>query len=327
MSEITLHVYQGEWGLPSIDLECLTSLALLKFAEIPVNINTRGSTFFSPSGTLPYLNDGTTKISSYKDILEYVKKKGGSLNRGLRESDLNPSQAYLEHLRTKLHSYLTYTLWGRAESAEATRFLYAKRTPFPMSFFKPGQILNKADQYLQIQRGFSIKSGIPPEEHLTRQITIDAKIFINEISKQLGDQEWFFGSSPSEFDANLYSYLALLLHYPQNFNPLAGHIRECKNLVKYVNRITTKYFEGFTFDSGKAQETAKSGRKTKSKSTTGSQDEEESNWKIQVFFGLFSIVSMVAFSLSTGILEISRESISPEGMDFDDEDDEETEDN
>lgn len=291
----------------------------MKFLDVPAEINTRGNTIFSPSGFLPYLSDGSEKIDSYNKISKYLAGKGLDANRDLKDEDRSLSSAYIHHAKSKLRSYLIYTLWGTTESAEATRFLYAKRSPFPLSFFKPGQYLKQAERYLQVQCGFSIKSGIPPEEHLTRGLIVEAKKFINEISAQLGDREWFFGQSPSEFDAILYSYLALLLHYPQNFNPLAGHIRECKNLVNFVSRITKKYFDGLTFDSG-LKVGSGSGKAFKQKAAG---DEEESNLKLQIIAGLVAFCSMVAFSLSTGILEISRDSIHQEAVDFDDEDEDE----
>ncbi|XP_059621410.1 metaxin-1 homolog [Phlebotomus argentipes] len=324
MSDTTLHVYRGEWGLASVDLECLQVLTLMKFLDVPAEINTRGSTFFSPTGFLPYISDGGQKINSYKKISKHFLGKGLDVNKDLKEEDRSLSSAYIQHAKSKLHSYLVYTMWGTTESAEATRFLYAKRSPFPLSFFKPGQYLKLAEKYLQVQCGFSIKSGIPPEEHLTRALIVDAKKFVNEISAQLSDRKWFFGASPSEFDVILYSYLALLLHYPQNFNPLAGHIRECRNLVDFVTRITKTYFEGLTFDSGVKISAASGSQGHKSKAKAPGE-EEESNLKLQIIAGLVALVSMIAFSLSVGIVEISRESIPHESMDFDDEDEDEDE--
>ncbi|XP_055691379.1 metaxin-1 homolog [Lutzomyia longipalpis] len=318
MTDITFHAYKGEWGLASMDLECLQTLTFLRFLDVPVNMNTRGNTLFAPNGSLPYINDGSHKVDGYKKIIKYCQEKGFDVNRGLKGEDKALSTAYIQHTKSKLHSYLVYTMWGTKESAEATRFLYAKRSPFPLSFYKPGQYLKQAEKYLEVQCGISIKDGAPPEEHLTRQLILDAKKFVNEISAQLGDREWFFGGTPSEFDGILYSYLALLLHYPLNFNPLAGHIRECRNLVDFVGRITKKYFEGLTFDSGEKIVITSEGKTKKTKA--GSGDEEESNLKLQIIAGIVALVSMVAFSLSVGIVEISRDSISPEAVEFLDED-------
>lgn len=94
MTESTiLFVYQGEWGLPSIDFDCLRALVstdrphplpacksvvfqcAVKFTRAPIAINTKGNPFRSGDGRLPYIQAYKRKIVGYEQIISYLQEQ------------------------------------------------------------------------------------------------------------------------------------------------------------------------------------------------------------------------------------------------------------
>lgn len=74
MESVVLNVFKGDWGLASIDLDCLIQLAYSKFANAPVEFNFSGRTFLSPTGFLPYSSLASSKLRSYDDFTGYLAK-------------------------------------------------------------------------------------------------------------------------------------------------------------------------------------------------------------------------------------------------------------
>lgn len=74
------------------------------------------------------------------------------------------------------------------------------------------------------------------------QVYREAERCINTLSVRLGDEDFFFGSHPTSLDATVYAYLAPLLKAPFPSPALQNHLKSTSNLVKFVVRITQRYF-------------------------------------------------------------------------------------
>ena len=74
------------------------------------------------------------------------------------------------------------------------------------------------------------------------QIYAEAEKCLTTLSVRLGDQDFFFGSHPTSFDAVVYAYLAPLLKAPFPKPVLQNYLKACTNLVKFVVRVTNRYF-------------------------------------------------------------------------------------
>lgn len=70
----------------------------------------------------------------------------------------------------------------------------------------------------------------------------EAEKCLTTLSVRLGDQEFFFGSHPTSLDATVYAFLAPLLKVPFPSPVLQNYLKACTNLVKFVVRITQRYF-------------------------------------------------------------------------------------
>lgn len=71
----------------------------------------------------------------------------------------------------------------------------------------------------------------------------EAQRCLTSLSERLGTEEFFFGKSPTSFDALVFSYLAPVLKVPfPNSIHLINHLNACDNLTAFVTRILKKYF-------------------------------------------------------------------------------------
>jgi len=70
----------------------------------------------------------------------------------------------------------------------------------------------------------------------------EAERCLNTLSVRLGDEDFFFGSHPTSLDATVYAYLAPLLKVPFPSPALQNYLKSTSNLVKFVVRITQRYF-------------------------------------------------------------------------------------
>lgn len=117
---------------------------------------------------------------------------------------------------------------------------------------------------------------------------------------RLGDGDFFFGQQPSTIDAIVYSYLALLLKAPLPNPVLQNHLKNCTNLVKYVSRISQRYFEYEyqTYEKDKAEKNAE-------KLGEDNESEFPNKRRNQILAAFVATLAMAGYALSTGIVEVS----------------------
>jgi metaxin len=153
--------------------------------------------------------------------------------------------------------------WGQPQNLDETRTLYAKRIPFPFNFYYPRKYVLKVNELTQTLANFSIDD--PIENHDTANVSISfiknfselshqlsifqlnakAKKCLNWISEKLATNEWQkrLEEFPSEYDATLYAYLAIISRQKLPDSQLQAHAKQCDNLLKFVEKITKKFFK------------------------------------------------------------------------------------
>ena len=77
--------------------------------------------------------------------------------------------------------------------------------------------------------------------HSEQDILKIAKKTLTDLSVLLADKNYFFGSSPSTFDAAAFAFLAEVILFNLD-NPLNRSAREFNNLVRYCDRINEQYY-------------------------------------------------------------------------------------
>lgn len=133
-----------------------------------------------------------------------------------------------------------------------------------------------------------------------QQVYSEAQKCLTLLSIRLGDGDFFFGQQPSAIDAIVYSYLAPLLKAPLPNPILQNHLKNCTNLVKYVSRISQRYFE-YEYQSYEKDKAEKNAEKL----GEDSDCEFPNKRRNQIFAAFVAILAMAGYALSTGIVEVS----------------------
>lgn len=291
-----LDVWKGDWGLPSVDLNCLNLLAYAKFSGVPLKINPTSNPFRTPNGTLPVLRCGGETLDSVKDITAFFRTRNYSADFGLTPKQCAEVVAYDTMLKEKIYPALQYVWWIDIKNYnEFIRPWYAKALPFPFNFYYPGKFERQAKAMME--------SLYPTEDEISvieNGVYSEAQKCLTLLSTRLGESEFFFGSHPTSLDAVIYSYLAPLLKAPLPNPALQNHLKACTNLVKFVTRISQRYFEDVCqkYERIKAEENVKKLRRD-------SESEFPNKRRNQFFAGLFATLAMVGYALSTGLVEVT----------------------
>lgn len=235
-------------------------------------------------------------ISGYDRIINHFKKEGFNID----ESDR--SEASLNYIKQNLYPFFMYQLFGNPQNLDVTRALLANRTPFPFNFYYPSKYVRKTEEICQTVVGFSLEE--PIDNHDTAEMALKAKKCLNWMSDKLGNKEFFFNGEPSEVDATIYAYLAIIFNFRLPNHALQSHIKPCENLVKYVNNMTKKFFkESELYESPFVTEENK---KKDQKVFTG-QEEDDPPAVVRrryILSGLVAAVSMVSYGYLTGIFSV-----------------------
>jgi len=68
-----LEAWSGDWGLPSIDSECLKILAFAKFSGAPLTQKCTNNPFWTPSGDLPVLRHAGVVLTDFNSIARHLR--------------------------------------------------------------------------------------------------------------------------------------------------------------------------------------------------------------------------------------------------------------
>ncbi|CAB1350996.1 unnamed protein product [Coregonus sp. 'balchen'] len=191
---LELYCWKGDWGLPSVDTDCLTVLAYAKFAGAPLKVHKITNPWRSPTGTLPSLKtteESTGSLSKPSNIIIHLRKQKYNADYDLSAKEGADTLAFVSLLEEKL--------------------LPALNIPFPLNFLLPNRIHNQQLERLRLVRG---DSTLEPGEQLEKELYHDALECMTLLSQRLGSHKFFFGDSPSSLDAYVFGHLAPLLKPP-----------------------------------------------------------------------------------------------------------------
>lgn len=262
-----------------------------------IKIQTNRSAFHSSNGLLPYLKTENNEVfSGYDRIVNFLKKEGFTIDESEK------SEACLNYIKQNLYPFFMYQLFGNPQNLDVSRALLANRTPFPFNFYYPSKLVRKTEEVCQATAGFSLEDSI--DAHDTAEIALKAKKCLNWISEKLRNNEFFFNGQPSEIDATVYAYLAIILKFRLPNHSLQSHMCNTDNLVKYVNNLTTKYFkESELYESPHVKE---QNLRQEQKVFTGQEDEDPPAVIKKRYFlsGMIAAVSMLSYGYLTGIFSV-----------------------
>lgn len=315
-----LYCWKGDWGLPSVDTDCLTVLAYAKFAGAPLKVHKITNPWRSPTGVLPALKtrEGDS-VSKPSNIIIHLRKQKYNADYDLSAKEGADTLAFVSLLEEKLLPALIYTQWVDSKNyVDVTRRWYAENIPFPLNFLLPNRMHRQQLDRLRLVRGDAL---LEPGEQLEKELYHDALECMTLLSQRLGSHKFFFGDSPSSLDAFVFGHLAPLLKIKLPNGKLQQHLNSLDNLRQYCTNILVLYFPSEGRDGPS--------RKVSVHSDGGDFDNEPHKRRNQFLSVLFAFGAMLGYAILTGIVSVKY--VQPheplEGLSHgDDEDEDEQED-
>ncbi|CAL8248964.1 unnamed protein product [Lota lota] len=292
-----LFCWEGDWGLPSVDTDCLIVLAYAKFAGAPLKVQKISNPWRSPSGSLPALRTSKGEVLSRpSDIIIHLRKQKYNADYDLSAREGADTLAFSSLLEEKLLPALIHTFWMDSKNyVELTRRWYAEHMPFPLSLFVPGRLQAGQQARLRLSRS---DHALDAGEELEKELYGDAVECMNLLSQRLGSSKFFFGDSPSSLDAVVFGHLAPLLGAKLPSERLQRQLRSLDNLTHFCANVLLLYFPS------DGRENAS--RKASSQAEGGDVDHEPNKRRKQILSGLVAVGAMLAYALFTGILSIQH---------------------
>ncbi|XP_076157313.1 metaxin-1-like [Alosa pseudoharengus] len=299
---LELYSWKGDWGLPSVDADCLTVLAYAKFAGAPLKVHKITNPWRSPTGILPALKTRENgSVSQPSKIIINLRKQKYNADYDLSAKEGADTLAFVSLLEEKLLPALIYTLWVDAKNyVDVTRRWYAENITFPLNFLLPNRMHNQQMERLRLVRGDPF---LEPGEELEKELYQDALECMSLLSQRLGSHKFFFGDSPSSLDAYVFGHLAPLLKIKLPNGKLQNHLTSLDNLRQFCTNILVLYFPSDVREPPT--------RKMSVQPDGGDFDNEPHKRRNQFLSALVAIGAMLGYAILTGI--VSLKDIRPQG--------------
>ncbi|XKL63990.1 hypothetical protein PGB90_006354 [Kerria lacca] len=291
-----VYVWSGDWGLPSIEFNCLQLMTLIKISGVQAEIKKVNNPFGSPTGNFPVFKHCKRKLTKFQDVLTYLKDRNYCPDLNLTSKQLAESFAYRNMIEEKLYTALRYIWWiDKKNYIEMTRPWYSKVIPFPFNYYYPGHIRRENENIIS-----SLYSDME-EANIQVEVYKEAEKCLTCLSNRLGDADFFYGNNPTSLDAIVYGCLAPLLKAPFPSNVLQNHLKASPNLIKFIMGITRRYFLR------ELQEYEKYNQQTEKNSAK--LDIFPNKIRNQIFAGIFATAAMLSYGILSGIFSLSITSV------------------
>ena len=234
---ITLHKYLPAWGLPDLSPFCIKVETYLRMRGLPFTSQV-SDVRKSPKGKLPFIEDGTQKISDSRDILTHLERTADApLDAGITASEQALSVAFRALFEEELYFYVLALRW----QSDANWHVYA---PTMREYLKtiglPRPLISLA---LPIVRRGSIKHAWHQGagRHSEAELNARAIELANAVETQLEAGPYFLGPTPRCIDATAYAFLCGGLWAPFD-SAFQSHLLTLPNIVAYAERMRDQFY-------------------------------------------------------------------------------------
>lgn len=228
MSDVVVHELRGAWGLPSISPFCLKLQTWLRIAGIPYSTVVDATPFGAPKGKLPFIEHEGQRIGDSGFAIDYLSERlGRDPDAGLDRTSRGTAVALRRMVEENLYWTLVYDRWMVEENWCSFRDIVLGGVP---AVVRPA-IAPIARRGVRRQlKGHGI--GI----HSAEEIHDIGRRDVGALADVLGDDLFFFGDTPTSFDAVAYGFLANILEVPI-VSPVKDEGLRRSNLPAFLTRM------------------------------------------------------------------------------------------
>ena len=219
--------------IPNYSPFCVKAEVLLKMSGLAYEIEWLDDPRKTPNGKLPMLRDGDKLIADSECIKHYlIEGKGVHFDGHLSAKEQAQAHAFATMIEERTYWTLVYDRWIVEENWPVTSNHWFGKMPFPLRVIIP-KVARKGVRVNLTGHGI----GRHNAEHIFKV----AKMDLDAIAAQLGDQDFLFGDKPSSVDATVFGFLINLTN-GQLAAELMETIKPYSTLIAYVERGLKRWF-------------------------------------------------------------------------------------
>ena len=231
----TLKVYHlpGAWGLPTVSPFCLKLDAWLRMTGIPHESITAATPFAGPKGKAPWIELDGKKLGDSTFIVAHLAERFGVDP----DAHLTPAQhgmavAIQRLIDENLYWTMVHDRWMNDANWKQFRDVVLSGVAAPLRRVL-GPIARRGVKKQLEGHGIGI--------HEPEEIAAIGRRDVNALAAILGDQDWFFGDTPSTIDAVAYAQLVNIWRAPFE-SEVRRAIGQTPNLVAFIDRFAARYY-------------------------------------------------------------------------------------
>lgn len=230
---ITLYIFPGLWGLPSLSPFCIKSMMYMRLAGVDHTVK-RGDPRKAPVGKLPYIKHPGGLLADSGNIEQWLKDNVGDPLDGA----LTPEQRALGHMirRTCEESFywtLVYSRWQ--DEGGWRKFEPDLKAMLPIPGFLKGIILPKLRK--KAMQGLW---GHGYGRHDRATVYALGVADIDAFAATLGEKPYLLGESLTSYDVMVVSFLWCVVEGPIE-SPLRARLTEDPRMMAYIDRVKGLY--------------------------------------------------------------------------------------
>ena len=230
---ITLIQFFPVWGLPNASPFCLKLETYLQMAKLPYKNKYTANPKQSPTGKFPVIEDNGKIIADSSLIIDYLKSiYGDTLDQQLSAAEKAKAVALQRLVEEHLYWTIVYASWLDPKNWPLLKTAYFGKLPLLLKFWLPNVIRKKILRQIQ-GHGLGL--------HAPETIYQFGKTDLKALADTLDAQKFFFGDTPTSFDACAYATLANI-YYVSIEHPIKQYANELANLKAYCERMHHLYY-------------------------------------------------------------------------------------
>jgi len=310
-----LECWSEDWGIPSIDPECLKILAFAKFSGAPINQKCTNNPFWTPKGDLPVLRHNGEVLTDFVSVTKHLRSCNYSADYNLSSKQVAEANAFIQLMDEKLKPAMKYLMWVDTKNQmDMTRPWYGKHLPFPLGLYYPNKFEQESVKLIESLFGqYTDNQEIGNDTVAETTVYRGAEECLTILSNRLGESHYMFGRSPSGLDAVMYGYLAPLLKAPFPTDTLQNYLKNCSNLTQFVVRISQNYFpkvvkayEEKSQEKDKPSQSGKSSSDSKKKTEEPEEDAWPNERRNKILAGCAATTAMLGYAYTSGLVDVVR---------------------
>ncbi|KAF5284422.1 hypothetical protein FQR65_LT13556 [Abscondita terminalis] len=231
---VSLRIWEPDFGLPTVEPDCLIALTALKISKAKVNVSYGSFPQFFP---IPCLKRKDICVSEGPEFVDEVLNIC-NLDSQLDSRNQGLCMAYKKYFLNSFEPLFFYNCWiHKANYHHTTRHWFMSAITFPFNHFYMKSRYNEATERFE-----SIKMG-NSEAAIMAELYEMATNCLDDLDGLLSNNRTFLlGNVPTSLDAIVYSYLAIASKLPLPDATVLNLIKKYKYLNKYVNNMTRLYY-------------------------------------------------------------------------------------